>query len=175
MRRLSRTSLWGHRPRSRRSREVSFIFSKMIFCMKQLIQILQAAMFSLGSSYEEMGATTDYQFSGRSQQGGCMLGWLGAPYSGRHRDRYHVPGAHSWSHWALKYYADHDSFQDAIVKMFWVSTLAQFPCFVEQIKLFLLCKNIFVCRRVLIETQPAWCSTTPLLAVMKRQFHMPTC
>jgi hypothetical protein len=29
----------------------------------------------------------------------------------------------SWIHWALKHYADQGSFQDAVVKMFWVSLL----------------------------------------------------
>jgi hypothetical protein len=43
--------------------------------------------------------------------------------------------ARSWTHWALKPYADQGTFQDRVAKLFWVSLLAIFSDFT----CFLLC------------------------------------
>jgi hypothetical protein len=48
--------------------------------------------------------------------------------------------ARSWTHWALKSYADQGTFQGAVVKMFWVSLLATFSNFA----CFLLCCAILI-------------------------------
>jgi hypothetical protein len=34
--------------------------------------------------------------------------------------------AHSWTHWALKSYADQGSYQNGMAHMFWVSLVANF-------------------------------------------------
>jgi hypothetical protein len=49
-------------------------------------------------------------------------------------------GARSWTHWALKPYADQDTFDDGVVKMFWVSLLAIFSNFT----CILLCCTILI-------------------------------
>jgi hypothetical protein len=48
--------------------------------------------------------------------------------------------AQSWTHWALKPYADQGTYQDGVAKMFWVSLLAIFLNFTY----FLLCCVILI-------------------------------
>jgi hypothetical protein len=48
--------------------------------------------------------------------------------------------AQSWTHWALKSYANHTTFYDVVAMMFWVSLLAIFLDFT----CFLLCCAILI-------------------------------
>jgi hypothetical protein len=45
-------------------------------------------MFSLGSTYQELGGGADYQVGGRAAMGGCELGWQDRQYSSQHGARY---------------------------------------------------------------------------------------